>query len=83
MSRGFRNADSTQEMSDQATASAIEEVLKRDREEASHAQDRRAEGAYGRCEQCGREIGEERLAVLPSATRCISCQAAWEQAGLA
>jgi DnaK suppressor protein len=81
MSRGFRNADSTQEMSDQATAGAIEEVLKRDRQETLHAQERRAEGTYGRCEQCGAEIGEERLAILASATRCVSCQAAWEQAG--
>jgi phage/conjugal plasmid C-4 type zinc finger TraR family protein len=66
-------------MSDQATASAIEEVLRVDREAEAHAAERMAQGGYGRCELCGREIGEERLKALPSATRCISCQALWEQ----
>jgi RNA polymerase-binding transcription factor DksA len=31
-------------------------------------------GTYGRCEHCGGEIGEERLAALPDATTCIACQ---------
>lgn len=30
-------------------------------------------GAYGRCEACGRAIGEERLEALPHAQRCIAC----------
>jgi DnaK suppressor protein len=80
MSRGFRNADATQELSDQLTAAQIEQVRNRDREQASHSADRRAQGAYGLCEDCGREIGAERLAALPTATRCVLCQAAWEQA---
>lgn len=32
------------------------------------------EGSYGICEECGEEIGEKRLSVLPSATLCVSCQ---------
>jgi DnaK suppressor protein len=80
MSRGFRNSDATQELSDQATAAQIEQIRNRDREQESHSADRRADGGYGRCEDCGKEIGEERLAVLPSATRCVTCQGAWEQA---
>jgi len=67
-------------MSDQATATAIEEVLQRDRDAAARAAERRATGDYGKCEQCGRDIGAERLEALPTATRCITCQAAWEQA---
>ena len=35
--------------------------------------DRLAEGAYGTCERCGIPIGTERLAALPSTTRCIAC----------
>ena len=31
------------------------------------------EGAYGICESCGKEIGAERLKVMPFATRCIHC----------
>ena len=80
MSRGFRDSDATQALSDQATATAIDELLQRDREAEAHAAERRAEGGYGVCEDCGRQIGAERLEALPAATRCVNCQAAWEQA---
>ncbi|MEY9717871.1 phage/conjugal plasmid C-4 type zinc finger TraR family protein [Sinorhizobium fredii] len=30
------------------------------------------------CEECGRPIGEARRAAMPSATRCFSCQEAFE-----
>jgi len=30
-------------------------------------------GNYGRCQHCGAEIREERLAVLPFAPLCIAC----------
>ena len=71
MSRGFRDADETQAMSDRAVASAIDRLLET------------ADGgsADGRCVDCGGEIGEERRRALPSAARCISCQAAWEASG--
>jgi RNA polymerase-binding transcription factor DksA len=36
-----------------------------------HALERMDEGAYGRCEVCGRGIGEERLRAYPLATRCL------------
>ena len=32
-------------------------------------------GAYGRCEVCGGSIGEARLEAIPTAIRCIGCQA--------
>ena len=32
------------------------------------------EGSYGVCEECGEEIGEKRLHVLPTATLCVICQ---------
>jgi DnaK suppressor protein len=79
LSRGFRDADSTQVLSDQATSGEIDRILERDREQAAHAQARKSEGAYGLCEDCNQEIGAERLSALPSATRCVRCQAAWEQ----
>lgn len=73
MSRGFRNADETQAMSEQAVAQEIERILERGRDDGA------APRADGRCQDCGRDIGEERLAALPGTTRCVSCQAAWEQ----
>ena len=30
-------------------------------------------GTYGRCELCGSAIAEERLAVLPDASKCVAC----------
>lgn len=32
------------------------------------------EGTYGICEECGEEIGEKRLGVLPTASLCRHCQ---------
>ena len=32
------------------------------------------EGTYGICVDCGKEINLERLALLPYASRCTSCQ---------
>jgi len=31
------------------------------------------EGNFGRCERCGRPIGEDRLAARPTATTCLTC----------
>lgn len=78
MSKGFGGSDFAQVQSDLANTQTIEQVLEQEREQAEHARDRIAQGAYGICEDCGRKIGEERLAALPDATRCVSCQAAWE-----
>lgn len=73
MSRGFRDADATQAMSDQAVAQQIERILEKGRDDDAR------EAPDGRCVDCGGAIGEERLAALPTAIRCVSCQAAWEQ----
>ncbi|TMG13287.1 MAG: TraR/DksA family transcriptional regulator [Chloroflexi bacterium] len=73
MSRGFRDADETQAMSDQAVANEIQRILERGRAAFAGA------AADGLCHDCGERIGAERLAALPSAVRCVGCQAAWEQ----
>jgi DnaK suppressor protein len=38
-----------------------------------------AERTYGICEECGEEISEKRLMVLPTATLCVDCQENKEQ----
>jgi DnaK suppressor protein len=38
------------------------------------AQHRIHDGSYGRCSDCGLEIGRERLLAQPSAERCVRCQ---------
>lgn len=30
-------------------------------------------GTYGICDQCGQDIGQGRLQVVPEATRCVGC----------
>jgi phage/conjugal plasmid C-4 type zinc finger TraR family protein len=80
MSRGFRDDDVTQAMTDKAVADTIGKVLEHDAEQEARSADRRAHGESGVCEDCGRPIGAERMAVLPASTRCVSCQSAWEQA---
>lgn len=78
MSKGFGDSDFSQVLSDRATSQSIERVLEQDREQAEHARELMAKGAYGACEDCGQKIAPERLEVLPESTRCIGCQAAWE-----
>jgi phage/conjugal plasmid C-4 type zinc finger TraR family protein len=81
MSKGFGESDFAQVQGERATTQSIRQVLEQDREQAEHARNRRAHGAYGICEDCGGQIGEERLAALPDSTRCIACQSAWESGG--
>lgn len=38
-------------------------------------------GTYGLCVDCGREISEERLEVVPFAERCIECEKKLNKAG--
>jgi RNA polymerase-binding transcription factor DksA len=42
--------------------------------ELEAAQARLADGTYGACVDCGREIELDRLLVLPAAARCLACQ---------
>lgn len=79
MSKGFRDADDAQVMSERETNDQIQRVLEQDRQQAEHARELRANGAYGICEGCGQAIDPERLAVLTDATRCVGCQAAWDR----
>ena len=80
MSRGFRDEDVTQAMTDKAMADTVSRVLEQEAEQEARSADRRQHGEAGSCEDCGRPIGAERLAALPTSTRCARCQSAWEQA---
>jgi DnaK suppressor protein len=79
MSKGFGESDFAQVQTERANTQTIRQVLEQDLEQAERARDRKAHGSYGTCEDCGRKIGEERLAALPDATRCVACQYSWEQ----
>lgn len=38
------------------------------------ALDRIKDGTYGRCQECGKDINEERLEFIPYAEYCVNCQ---------
>lgn len=80
MSKGFGGSDFAQVQGERANTEKIEQVLEQEREQAKHARDRMAQGAHGICEDCGRKIADDRLEAVPHATRCVACQAAWENA---
>lgn len=52
-------------------------VVRRQVEELAQvetAQERLAGDDFGACEECGADIGLERLLAVPNTTRCIACQ---------
>ncbi len=56
-------------------------LMQRDAREAGElrtALGRLDDGRYGECAECGLEIGDARLRVVPTALRCSPCQAAHE-----
>ena len=79
MSKGFREPDFAQVVTDRVTTETIQRILEEDAVQAEHARDRLAHGGYGVCEDCSQQIAAERLQALPDATRCVSCQSAWDQ----
>ena len=43
--------------------------------EIDQALARTTAGSYGRCDRCGRAIGEDRIEAIPTTTRCVACAA--------
>lgn len=75
---GFVSASAGAHLADTASdtfARELDEGLEEDGArllaEIDAALARIADGTYGLCRACGREIGEERLEAVPSATLCI------------
>src|SRR5688572_26156153 len=54
--------------------------LERRLSELDHVQRRLEQGSYGKCEQCGEDIPEERLAAMPDSVMCVPCQRTKERA---
>lgn len=50
------------------------ELKRRELRQIDEARARLDAGTYGICEDCGTEIDEKRLAVLPFATQCVDCK---------
>jgi len=50
------------------------EIIDEESAQVQKALERKAQGLYGICEECGEPIAPERLEARPNATLCIECQ---------
>lgn len=85
---GTMNHESEEPFADPTDRAALESdrnflLRMRDRErklivKIDEAFERIDDGSYGRCEECGGEIGIERLKARPVTTLCIGCKSAQE-----
>ena len=64
------------------TGLALADIRQGDLTQMEEAEQRLREGVYGICEECGQEIDEKRLALLPFAICCVDCQKEREGLGL-
>lgn len=67
-------ADSGQATAEKARVLSMGEGLVEQLREVDAALDRIDKGKYGRCENCGSEIPEERLEARPVARLCVECK---------
>ena len=58
---------------------SILERIEAELNDVEHALRRLDDGTYGRCEACGKPIGEERLEAMPAARFCLDDQALAER----
>lgn len=68
---GDHTADAVLQMTRTMTAGQLRQVA----EDIDRALEKLGEASYGSCDDCGQQIGRERLEALPWATRCVICQA--------
>lgn len=66
--------DEGTEMHEQEVEASTEVYLDEEESRIEEARRALANGTYGTCVDCGREIPAERLEAVPEAIRCIDCQ---------
>lgn len=67
-------ADHAQDHEHWQSLTTLRTILTVELREVEHALRRADMGAYGRCEECGREIPPRRLQAVPAAVVCVACQ---------
>lgn len=70
------DADSSEQaidLADDEALAGIDDVLRQEIREIREALLRIENDTYGVCSSCGEDIRPERLAVMPTATKCIKC----------
>jgi RNA polymerase-binding transcription factor DksA len=67
-------AEQAGDLEGQESLEAMENAARREMQAIDAALKRIAAGTYGVCISCGQLIPEKRLAAVPTAMRCVSCE---------
>jgi DnaK suppressor protein len=67
-------ADSAQATTERAELLGLIEQLGTTRAEVKAALARLDDGTYGKCTNCGKDVGAERLEAIPAAALCLDCK---------
>jgi RNA polymerase-binding transcription factor len=73
ISFGKRVGDGTSMAVERLSQVAVHERLQQTLAQVVRAEEKLAEGDYGRCDSCGDRIPADRLEALPWATLCVTC----------
>ncbi len=71
ISFGKRVGEGTSMAVDRLSQVAVHDKLQVTLADVDRALQKLADGSYGRCDVCGEPVGDERLAALPWAVRCV------------
>ena len=66
--------DNASEVSDYTTNLSLEKQLESDLHDTEKALKQVADGIYGKCKYCKKDIEIERLRIRPESTSCVSCK---------
>lgn len=66
-------ADSSQVTAERGEAEALAHTLQETLDDVEKALERLADGTFGVCEGCGKQIAAPRLEAMPAARLCIDC----------
>ncbi len=70
---GKRVGDGTSEAVERLATTATARSLSASITDIDRALEKLEEGTYGRCDNCGGDIGAARLEALPASTHCVNC----------
>lgn len=73
VSFGKRVGDGTTEAVERLSTTATARSITRSIADIDRALAKIDAGTYGRCDECGKAIGRDRLEALPAASRCVEC----------
>jgi DnaK suppressor protein len=73
VSFGKRIGDGTTEAVERLSTTAAARSISESIADIGRALAKIDAGTYGTCDECGRDIGADRLEALPAASRCVAC----------